>query len=133
MSALIVTALAFGLILWLHGADTATRFQDVLLLIGYWIPAFVAIVVIDWSLRTKGRDSFNPALETTGRSDAIVALVVFVAAYVAALPFMNTSLIQGPIALAWHGADIAYFVNFAVAAMLYGGYRWFTRTKAGHV
>jgi NCS1 family nucleobase:cation symporter-1 len=133
VSALIVTALAFGLILWLHGADTATRFQDVLLLIGYWIPAFVAIVVIDWLLRARGRDSFNPSLEVTGRSDAIVALVVFVAAYVAALPFMNTSLIQGPVALAWHGADIAYFVNFAVAALLYGGYRWFTRTKVSHV
>jgi NCS1 family nucleobase:cation symporter-1 len=36
---------------------------------------------------------------------------------------MNTTLIQGPVAVAWHGADIAYFVNFVVAAVLYGGYR----------
>ena len=36
---------------------------------------------------------------------------------------MNTSLIEGPVAKAWHGADIAYFVNFLVAAALYGGYR----------
>jgi NCS1 family nucleobase:cation symporter-1 len=36
---------------------------------------------------------------------------------------MNTSLIQGPIAQAWHGADVAYFVNLLVAALLYGGYR----------
>lgn len=40
-----------------------------------------------------------------------------------AVPFMNTTLIQGPIATAWHGADIAYFVNAAAAAVLYGGYR----------
>ena len=40
-------------------------------------------------------------------------MIVFVVAYVAAIPFMNTSLIQGPIAAAWHGADIAYFVNLA--------------------
>jgi NCS1 family nucleobase:cation symporter-1 len=40
---------------------------------------------------------------------------------------MNTTLIQGPVAMAWHGADIAYFVNMAVAAVLYGGYRAVSR------
>ena len=50
-------------------------------------------------------------------------MIVFVLAYAAAIPFMNTSLIEGPVARAWHGADIAYFVNLLVAAVLYGGYR----------
>ncbi len=49
--------------------------------------------------------------------------MAFVLAYGAAVPFMNTSLIQGPVARAWHGADIAYFVNFAVALALYGSWR----------
>ncbi len=124
-SAALVTAVAFFLILWLHGADTATRFQDVLLLIGYWIPAFVALVAIDWVLRT--RDRLDPAVDVTSeptrRGDGIAALLVFIASYAAAIPFMNTTLIQGPVAVAWHGADIAYFVNFVVAAVLYGGYR----------
>ena len=44
-------------------------------------------------------------------------------AYAAAVPFMNTSLFTGPVAAAWHGADVAYFVNFLVAAVLYGCYR----------
>ena len=44
-------------------------------------------------------------------------------AYAAAIPFMNTTLIQGPIAKAWHGADIAYLVNLLAAAVLYGSYR----------
>jgi nucleobase:cation symporter-1, NCS1 family len=48
---------------------------------------------------------------------------VFVLAYAAAIPFMHTTLIEGPVARAWHGADIAYFVNLVVAAVLYGGYR----------
>jgi NCS1 family nucleobase:cation symporter-1 len=124
LSAVIVTALAFVLILWLHGADTATRFQDVLLLVSYWIPAFVAVVVIDWRLRARGRSSLDPAEEHTNRADAVAALLAFVLAYAAAIPFMNTSLIEGPVARAWQGADVAYFVNFAVAAVLYGGYRW---------
>jgi NCS1 family nucleobase:cation symporter-1 len=127
VSAVIVTVLAFTLILWLHAADTATRFQDVLLLVSYWIPAFVAVVVVDWLLRVRGRASINPAQEHTDRPDAVAALIVFVAAYVAAVPFMNTTLWQGPAARAWHGADTAYFVNLLVAALLYGGYRLLRR------
>jgi NCS1 family nucleobase:cation symporter-1 len=123
LSSIVVTALAFGLILWLHEADTASRFTDVLLLVSYWIPAFVAVLVIDWQFRIRGRTSLNPAEEHTDRLDAAAALIVFVVAYVAAIPFMNTSLIQGSVATAWHGADIAYFVNLLVAAALYGGYR----------
>jgi NCS1 family nucleobase:cation symporter-1 len=123
VSAVIVTVLAFALILWLHAADRATRFQDALLLVSYWIPAFVAVVVIDWLLRARGRATINPAEEPTGRGDAAAAVVVFVLAYVAAIPFMNTTLIEGPIANAWHGADIAYFVNLLVAAVGYSGYR----------
>ncbi len=123
LSAVVVTVLAFALIMWLHSSDTATRFTDVLLLVGYWIPAFVAIVVIDWRLRVRGRRSFNPALEHTANSDAAAAVVIFVLSYAAAIPFMNTSLIQGPVARLWHGADVAYFVNFLAAAVLYGGWR----------
>src|ERR1700754_4576416 len=123
VSAVIVTVLAFALILWLHAADTATRFQDVLLLVSYWIPAFVSVVVIDWLLRVRGRSTINPAEEPTDRGDAIAALIVFVLAYAAAIPFMNTSLVEGPVARAWHGADIAYFVNLLVAAGLFGGCR----------
>jgi NCS1 family nucleobase:cation symporter-1 len=127
VSAIIVTALAFGLILWLHAADTASRFTDVLLLVSYWIPAFVAVVVVDWAIRTRGRSSIDPSAEFTARRDAVAALVTFLVAYAIAVPFMNTTLIQGVVATAWHGADIAYFVNFFVALALYGGYRLLTR------
>jgi NCS1 family nucleobase:cation symporter-1 len=124
VSALIVAALAYPLILWLNAADTATRFQNVLLLVSYWIPAFVSIVVIDWLVRVRGRATINPASESTDRRDAVAAVIAFVLAYGAAIPFMNTApLFEGPIAKAWHGADIAYFVNLLVAAVLYGGYR----------
>jgi len=123
VSAVVVTTIAFGLILWLHAGDTASRFQNVLLLVSYWIPAFVAVVVIDWLIRSHGRAIMNPAEEYTDGYAAVAAVVSFVIAYGAAVPFMNTSLFTGPVAEAWHGADIAYFVNFIVAALLYGGYR----------
>ena len=131
VSAVVVTVIAFFLILWMHGGDTASRFQNVLLFVGYWIPAFVAVVVIDWYYRARGRTTINPARESTPRTDAIVAIVAFVVAFGAAVPFMNTSIVVGPVAKAWHGADVAYFVNFLVAAIIYGGYRvWRHRAAA---
>jgi nucleobase:cation symporter-1, NCS1 family len=123
VSAVIVTVLAFALILWLDAAHTTTRFQGAVLLVSYWIPAFVAVIVIDWLIRTRGRTTINPAEEPTDRLDALAAMIAFVLAYATAIPFMNTTLIQGPIAMAWHGADIGYSVSLLVAAALYGGYR----------
>jgi NCS1 family nucleobase:cation symporter-1 len=131
VSAVVVTVIAFFLILWMHGGDTASRFQNVLLFVGYWIPAFVAVVVIDWYYRARGRHTINPAREITLRADAIVAVVAFVLAFGAAVPFMNTSIVVGPVAKAWHGADVAYYVDFLVAAIIYGGYRvWRHRAAA---
>lgn len=134
LSAVVVTSLAFGLILWLHGANTADRFTDVLLLVSYWIPAFAAVVIVDWRRRSRGRPAVNPADELTPKADAIVACIAFIVAYAAAIPFMNTTLMQGFAARAWHGADLAYFVNFFVALAIYGGYRAFAGSvrHAGH-
>jgi nucleobase:cation symporter-1, NCS1 family len=123
VSAVVVVMIAFALIMWLHSGDMAARFQGVLLFVSYWIPAFVAIVAIDWRYRSAGRDVINPAEETTPRRDAVVALVTFFVAFAAAVPFMHTNLIVGPVATALHGADLAYVVNFVVAAAVYGGYR----------
>jgi len=123
VSAVLVVIIAFALIMWLHSGDMAARFQGVLLFVSYWIPAFVAIVAIDWRYRSAGRDVVNPAEESTPRRDAMVALLTFFLAFAAAVPFMHTNLIVGPVATALHGADLAYFVNFLVAAAVYGGYR----------
>ena len=123
VSAAIVAVIAFGLIMWLHAGDLAARFQGVLLLVSYWIPAFVAIVTIDWRRRSAGRDVVDPAAEDTSRSDALAALASFVVAFAAAVPFMHTEVVVGAAARRLHGADVAYFVNFLVAAALYGGYR----------
>jgi nucleobase:cation symporter-1, NCS1 family len=131
VSAVVVTVIAFFLILWMHGGNTSSRFENVLLFVGYWIPAFVAIVTIDWYYRARGRHTVNPARESTLRADAIVAIITFVVAFGASVPFMDTSIVVGPVAKAWHGADVAYFVNFGVAAIIYGGYRiWRHRAAA---
>ncbi len=122
LSAVVVVVIAFALIMWLHAGDITARFQGVLLFVSYWIPAFVAIVAIDWRRRSAGRQLVDPTVETTSRRDAVAALVTFALAFAAAVPFMNTNLFVGPVASWLHGADLAYFVNFVVAAVLYGGF-----------
>ena len=122
VSAAVTAVIAFALIMWLHAGDLVARFQSVLLFVSYWIPAFVAIVVIDWRRRSAGRDVLDPDTESTPGRDAVAALIVFLIAFAAAVPFMNTSLFVGPVASWLHGADLAYFVNFLVAAVLYGGF-----------
>lgn len=129
VSAAVVAVIAFGLIMWLYSGNLTERFQGVLLFVSYWVPAFVAIVTIDWRRRSAGRDLIDPAAETTSRVDALAALASFVLAFAAAVPFMNTSLFVGPVADRLHGADLAYFVNFVVAAALYGGYRLIRRNQ----
>jgi NCS1 family nucleobase:cation symporter-1 len=119
----VVTIMAFLLILWLHHGDVAAKFENVLLFVGYWIPGFVAIVAIDWYARHLGKGAVDPLRQHTARNNAIAAVVVFVVAFGAAVPFMDTSLFVGPAANAMHGADIAYFVAFIVAAALYAPYR----------
>jgi NCS1 family nucleobase:cation symporter-1 len=123
VSACVVTVLAFFLILWLHHGDIASKFQNVLLFIGYWIPGFVAIVAIDWRVRSRGRTVVDPLRESTLRRNATLAVVTFAVGFGAAVPFMDTSLFVGPVAKALHGADIAYFVSFLVTAALYAPFR----------
>jgi NCS1 family nucleobase:cation symporter-1 len=123
VSACVVTVLAFVLILWLHHGNVAAKFQNVLLFVGYWIPGFVAIVVIDWRARSRGRDTIDPLHEGTTRQHAVAAVAAFVLGFGAAVPFMDTSLFVGPAAQAMHGADIAYFVAFIVTAVLYAPLR----------
>ena len=123
LSSVVVTIAAFALTVWLDAADTARRFQDAVLLVSYWIPGFVAVIVVDWLIRTRDRKTINPAEESTDRPNAVAALIVLVLSYAAVLPFMHTSVFEGPIAKAWHGADVAYFVSLVVATVLYGGWR----------
>ena len=123
LSAGVVAVAAFALIMWLHTGDLTARFQGVLLFVSYWIPAFVAIVAVDWRYRSAGRDVIDPSRETTSQSAAVAALVSFVAAFAAAVPFMHNDVVVGPVATWLHGADLAYFVNFLVAVVVYGGYR----------
>lgn len=125
VAAALAAALGFPLVLWMHAADTTARFQNVLLLVGYWIPAFVAIVAVDWIVRAKARGGspIDLATETSRPQPWWPALTAFTLGFAAAVPFMGTSLYVGPVAEALHGADLAYGVAFLVALAVYAPLR----------
>jgi NCS1 family nucleobase:cation symporter-1 len=123
VAASVVTVIAFLLILWMHHGDLASKFENVLLFIGYWIPGFVAIVAVDWRVRSRGRATVDPLREHTSRRQAIIAVVTFLIGFGAAVPFMDTSLFVGAAAKWLHGADLAYFVGFIVTGALYAPLR----------
>lgn len=117
VSAVIVTVLAFALILWMHSGELADKFENVLLFVSYWIPPFLGVVVPDWLARTRGGRRVDVLAATSVRPWA--ALVAFVVGFGAAVPFMNTSLYTGPVASALHGADLAYYVGLVVSLAAY--------------
>jgi nucleobase:cation symporter-1, NCS1 family len=121
VTAALVVVVAFAAILWIQAGDTASRFEDVLLFIGYWIAPFCAIVMIDWHYHRNQYDpSFlHSALNFRSLRAGWPALVAFGVAFGAMVPFMNTSVVEGPVAAALHGADLAFYVGFVVAGLLY--------------
>jgi nucleobase:cation symporter-1, NCS1 family len=119
--AAIVAAAAFAAILWMNAGDTSGKFTNLLLFIGYWIAPFCAIVMIDWHYE---KDRYTPgflrrALAFSSLRSGWPALAAFLVAFGAMVPFMNTSIVVGPAATALHGADLAFYVGFVVAGVLY--------------
>jgi NCS1 family nucleobase:cation symporter-1 len=120
--AVVVTVIAFFLTLWLNTGDLATKFENVLLFITYWVPPFAAIQMVDW-WRKHGvmntRDVVGAVLKPGW--DALAALVI---GFAAAVPFMDTSLYVGYASSHWlQGGDIAFGVGFVVGLIVYAGIR----------
>ena len=117
----VVAVLAFAAILWMNAANTSARFENLLLFSSYWIAPFCAIVMIDWHYnRQKYTPSYlRRALAFSRLGNGWPAIVSFVVAFGIMVPFMNTSIIVGPFANDLGGADIAFYVGFVVAGVLY--------------
>ncbi|MBO0874947.1 MAG: cytosine permease, partial [Pseudonocardia sp.] len=120
LAALVVAVLALALCLWMTAGNMASRFQDVLLMVSYWIPCFVAVVLIDWWRRRKEADgTVDVAAALAHRRSGWPAVVALVAGMASTLLFMDTALWVGPVAAALHGADLAYYMGFGVSAVVY--------------
>lgn len=123
---------AFGIILWMHDGSMPARFEDILLLAGYGLAPFAAIVLIDWCYRGQ---QYTPgflhgALEWDELRAGWAALAAFCLGFAASVPFMDTSIIVGPVARHLDGADLAYPAGFAITGVLYMALRPGVRRRA---
>jgi NCS1 family nucleobase:cation symporter-1 len=128
-----VSVIAVGILgglLALYGVNgLSAKYENFLLLISYWIGPWLAIVVVDFFLhpgeKTQPGDRLYEALGAAVRWPGLVAFLVGLAVSV---PFMNSALYEGPVAILLHGADIAYYIGMVIAGTLYYG---LMRTLAG--
>jgi len=117
--AVVVTAVAFALTLWLNTGDLATKFENVLLFITYWIPPFAAIQMVHW-WRHHGRVDASEIMDYSKLPAGWDALAALLIGFGASVPFMDTTLFEGPASSSWlHGGDIAFLVGFVVGGAAY--------------
>jgi nucleobase:cation symporter-1, NCS1 family len=96
-------------------------FENYLAALLYFLVPWTAINLTDFYLVRRGQyrteDFFNP--NGPFGNFAWRGLLVYFVTFAIEVPFMNTSVFQGPISKAMGGADIAWIVGLAVAIPLY--------------
>jgi len=145
-------AVAFAVAAWLKSGSTGAKFEDVLLLISYWITPWTAVVLIDWVRRGRHRSwADHDALLSTGfRSlpagapqwGAVAAVVI---GFFVGLPFSDTStgaaIAKAVPSLSWlfggfanhfvNGGDLAFYVSFVAGGLAYLAILGATRPRRG--
>jgi NCS1 family nucleobase:cation symporter-1 len=128
-SAAIVAAVAFVFTLYLNSGDFAAKYTNFLLFLSYWITPFVAIVMVDWWVVRRQRADTSGLVDFGRLQNGTVALAALLAGFLVGIPFQSSSLgydWAGTIPIFnyvtanyLHGADLAYYVGAAVAALIY--------------
>jgi NCS1 family nucleobase:cation symporter-1 len=110
-------------------SDLVTTFLggyvNFLLLTYLWVPAWAAVVLLDFFIFRKGR--YQAEQLTRGRTGAYwylgglrwQAMVAWLLGLAAAIPFVDATLYQGPMARLLGGADISGLVGAIVAGIIY--------------
>jgi len=111
VSAALTTTVAFVLAL-IGVGRFSSLYESYLLLLGYWIAPWIAIVIVDWLLR-RGDEQLDPG---EWRHGATIFVAVAAATIVL---FSSTDIYTGPVTRWLGGVDIGYFVGFFAAALLY--------------
>lgn len=113
---LTIAAMVVGLILSLSGVGRFESFyEDFLLLLGYWVTPWIAIMLIDFFIfrRNSGKE-INDITPGIGKGTWAFLIGILVS-----IPFFSSTLYTGPIANQLNGADISFYVGFLVAGIIY--------------
>jgi len=116
---LAVAASILGLVLSLLGAGHFEQnYTDFLLLLGYWMTPWLGVLFTDFFiLQAYRRANFDSRMN---RKVVWPGIISFLIGIVCSIPFMSSSLYTGAVAKLLNGADLTFYVGFAVAAVVYG-------------
>ncbi|MFE2427900.1 purine-cytosine permease family protein [Streptomyces sp. NPDC059373] len=120
VSVLVVGGLGTALSWYAGHGDFAQQLQDFLLMTGYWLAPWSAVIITAYWWRKRGTYGVTRLYDPGhrfgwGLPSVLLALLV-------EIPFMNQSLYTGPIAAA-HPAlgPLGLFIGFAVSGLAYAG------------
>lgn len=114
---LTIIAMVVGLALSLAGAGRFESFyEDFLLLLGYWVTPWIAILLIDFFVfkRNSGTDLNKVTSSMIGSG-----IWAFLIGILVSIPFFSSTLYTGPVAKQLNGADLSFYVAFLAAGIIY--------------
>ncbi|MDA8195024.1 MAG: cytosine permease [Thermaerobacter sp.] len=103
-----------GLIAWFSSSHLLTFYSNFLLLISYWIAPWIGITFVGAWMHQLSTQSAMTAPPVRWAS-----VFAFVVGMLVIIPFMDTTLFEGPIAKALQGGDISYYLGLIVAALIF--------------
>ena len=120
VAAVLVGVGGFFMAFYLHHGGLATKVTNFLLFISYWVAPFAGVVLVHWwRTRKKGFDLSN-VMRFSSLPAGIAPLAALCIGFGVSVPFMDSTLYQGPIAMGpLHGGDIALYVGFIAAGIVY--------------
>ncbi|MCL4352023.1 MAG: hypothetical protein M1318_05160, partial [Firmicutes bacterium] len=116
-------AIVGGLVAWFSSSHLLMFYENFLLLISYWIAPWIGITLVGaWlgELTTKAA-MMAPSVRWSALTAFIVGLVMII-------PFMDTTLFEGPISKIMEGGDISYYLGLIVASVIF----WAVERRNNH-
>ncbi len=107
-------AIVGGMVAWFSSSHLLMFYENFLLLISYWIAPWIGITLVGaWlgELSTKAAMMAPPVRWS--------ALTAFIVGLVMIIPFMDTTLFEGPISKMMEGGDISYYLGLIVASVIF--------------
>ncbi len=109
-----------ALAIWGQG-NFLSNYSNFLLMLLYVLIPWTAINLTDFYIVRQGNYDISSILNPGGRYPAFNfrALITFVITVLIEIPFINTTLYEGPVAKIMGGADISWIVGLILASALY--------------
>lgn len=102
-------------------ASFLTNYSNFLLFLFYLIMPWSAVNLVDFYLIRHGNYQIQWFFDSDGPYGGVAwsALAAYLIGIVCEIPFMSTTIFEGPVARMWDGADISWIVGLTAAGVIY--------------